>query len=165
MASRCPARRRRSRFAGEKGMRKENIKLVRELWSAVRKGGVEAALELTPADVEWAPHQAEGRVLSSGELLKFLAEFRGERETLHATLYSFRSYGDHVLASGSFRLQGARGLSEFQVHWVYRFEGSRLVRATSYPTQADALEAIGAEPDHRPFELRRGRTGSPLLET
>jgi ketosteroid isomerase-like protein len=126
-------------------MRKENIKLVRELWSAVRRGGVEAALKLTSPDVEWAPHQAEGRVLSSRELLRFLDEFQGERERLDATPYSFRSFGEHVLASGSFRLRGARGLSEFQMHWVYHFEAGRLVRATSYPTQADALEAIGVE--------------------
>jgi hypothetical protein len=47
-----------------------------------------------------------------------------------------------VLASGSLRLKGGGGISEFQIHVVYEFEEDRLVRASTYATRADALDAI-----------------------
>ena len=121
-----------------------HIRSVRRLWDAIREGGgIEAGLELAP-EVEWRPHVAGGRVLTSEELLKFFAEFSGERELLEVVPYSYSAHGDHVLVSGSFRLRGPGRISEFQIHWVYDFEGERLVRAASYATRAEALEAIGA---------------------
>jgi ketosteroid isomerase-like protein len=121
----------------------ENLRFVRELWEVTDEQGVEAALERTDPDVEWKPHPASGRVLTSEELLRFFREFQGEREFLEAKPYSFRANGDLVLASGSFRLRGRDRLSEFQIHWVYEFEGGRLVRATSYGKRPEALEAVG----------------------
>ena len=121
-----------------------HIRFVRRLWEAIREGGIEAGLELTPG-VEWRPHAAGGRVLTSEELLQFFAGFQGERELLEVVPYSYSAHGDHVLASGSFRLRGPGRISEFQIHWVYEFEGDRLVRGSSYATRAEALEAIGAD--------------------
>jgi ketosteroid isomerase-like protein len=125
-------------------MSRENVEFVQELWEAVERGGVEAALELTDPDVEWATHLARGQVLSTAELLRFLQEFTGERQLLRATPYSFRAHENKVLASGSFRLHGADGhLAEFQIHWVSEFdEGGRLVRASSFPTELDALRSL-----------------------
>ena len=34
------------------------------------------------------------------------------------------------------------GISEFQIHFVYEFSGERLVRASTFATRADALDAI-----------------------
>lgn len=119
-----------------------NIRLVRKIWEAIREGGIEAGLELTPG-VQWRPHAAGGQVLTSEELLAFFGEFQGERELLEVVPYSYHAHGDHVLASGSFRLRGPGRISEFQIHWVYEFEGERLLRAESYATRAEALEAIG----------------------
>jgi ketosteroid isomerase-like protein len=121
----------------------QNLRFVRELWEVIEEHGVEAALERTDPEVEWKPHPADGRVLTSGELLRFFREFQGEREFLEAKPYSFRAKGDLVLASGSFRLRGPDRLSEFQIHWVYEFENGSLVRATSYAKRTEALEAIG----------------------
>ena len=120
-----------------------HIRFVRNLWEAIREDGIEAGLERTPG-VEWKPHVAGGQVLTSEELLRFFAEFQGERELLEVVPYSYHALGDHVLASGSFRLRGPGRISEFQIHWVYEFEGERLVRGSSYATRAEALEAIGA---------------------
>ena len=47
-----------------------------------------------------------------------------------------------MLASGSFRLKGGGGISDFQIHVVYEFEDERPVRASTYATKADALDAI-----------------------
>lgn len=120
-----------------------NEQLVRSLWSAINEGGVEAALKLTDAQVEWRPHPAGGRVLTSEELLDFFRSFQGERELVVATPYSFHAEGDVVVASGSFRLSGRDRFSEFQIHWVYEFDGERLVRATSFATRSEALQAAG----------------------
>jgi hypothetical protein len=114
------------------------------LWEAVRENGIEAGLELAPG-VEWKPHAAGGRVLTSEELLQFFSEFSGERELLEAQPYSYHAHGDFVLASGSFRLRGPGRMSEFQIHFVYEFDGDRLIRATTYATRAEALEAIGVD--------------------
>jgi ketosteroid isomerase-like protein len=121
-----------------------HIRFVRRLWEAIREGGIEAGLQLTPG-VEWRPHVAGGQVLTSEEALRFFADFQGERELLEVVPYSYDAHGDHVLASGSFRLRGPGRISEFQIHWVYDFEGERLVRGSSYATRAEALEAIGVD--------------------
>jgi len=118
------------------------VRLVRRLWEAVAERGLEGALALTEPDVEWIPHAAGGRVLTSQELLAFFTEFQGEQHIAEARLYSVSVEGDAVLASGSFRLKGDGGISDFQIHFVYEFEGERLVRGSTYATKADALDAI-----------------------
>jgi ketosteroid isomerase-like protein len=118
------------------------IRLVRRLWEAAADSGLEAALQLTDPDVEWVPHAAQGRMLTSQELLDFFEEFQGERHMVEGRLYSVGMEGDAVLASGSFRLKGGGGIAEFQIHIVYEFEEGRLVRGSTYATRAEALEAI-----------------------
>jgi ketosteroid isomerase-like protein len=122
---------------------KDNVKFVRSLWAAIDEGGLEAALERTAPDMEWRPHAAGGRVLTSEELLRFFREFQGERQVLQARAYSFQAHGDLVLASGSFRLSGRDRMAEFQIHIVYEFEGGRLLRATTYATRGEAMAAMG----------------------
>jgi ketosteroid isomerase-like protein len=124
----------------------ENVEFIQRMWDAVNEGGVEAALELTDADVEWAPHPAGGQVLSTQELLSFFNQYRDRQELLKATPYSIHGHGNKVLASGSFRLHGEGGrISEFQIHWVSEFENGRLVRARSFASEQDARRSIGLE--------------------
>jgi ketosteroid isomerase-like protein len=118
------------------------VRLVRRLWEAVQEGGLEAGLALTDPDVEWVPHAAGGRVLTSRELLDFFAEFEGERHVVEARVYSVEAEGDAVLASGSLRLKGGGGIVEFTIHVAYEFQEGRLVRVTTYATRAEALDAI-----------------------
>jgi len=126
---------------------RDNVKFVRRLWAAIGEGGgLEAALELTAPEVEWKPHAAGGRVLTSEELLEFYRDFQGERQLLEARPYSFHAHGDRVLASGSFRLRGRERMSEFQIHFAYDFDqAGPLIRATTYATRGEALEAMGLE--------------------
>jgi ketosteroid isomerase-like protein len=127
---------------------KDNVKFVRSLWAAIDEAGLEGALALTDPDVEWRPHAAAGRVLTSEDLLRFYREFQGERQLLEARPYSFASSGNFVVASGSFRLRGKDRLAEFQIHFVYEFEGGRLQRGTTFATRGEALQAAGmANPD------------------
>jgi ketosteroid isomerase-like protein len=122
---------------------KDNVKFVRSLWAAIDEGGLERSLELTDPHVEWRPHAAGGRVLTSEDLLRFFREFQGERDLLEARPYSFQSSGDYVVASGSFRLRGKDRLAEFQIHFVYEFEGDRLRRGTTFASRGEALQAAG----------------------
>ena len=120
------------------------VRLVRRLWEAVAESGLEAGLQLTDPDVEWIPHAAGGRVLTSRQLLEFFAEFQGERHGVSARLHSVTvEEGGAVLASGSLRLKGGGGMTEFTIHVVYEFEEERLVRVSTYATRSEALEAIG----------------------
>jgi ketosteroid isomerase-like protein len=123
------------------------IRLVRRLWDAVADAGLEAGFALTEPDMEWIPHAAGGRVLTSEELLAFFREFQGEQHIAEARLYSVEEEGDAILASGSFRLKGGGGISDFQIHIVYEFEDERLVRATTHATKADAVDAIARPAD------------------
>ena len=123
------------------------VKLVRRLWEAVADNGLEAGFALTEPDMEWIPHAAGGRVLTSEELLAFFREFQGEQHITEARLYSAEQEGDAILASGSFRLKGGGGISDFQIHIAYEFEDERLVRATTYATKADAVDAIARPAD------------------
>ena len=118
------------------------VKLVRRLWEALADSGLEAAFALTEPDMKWVPHAAGGRVLTSQELNAFFNEFQGEQHISEARLYSVEEEGDSILASGSFRLKGGGGISDFQIHVVYEFEDEHPVRATTYATKADALDAI-----------------------
>jgi ketosteroid isomerase-like protein len=124
----------------------DNVAFIERMWAAVNEDGVEAALELTDPDVEWAPHPAGGQVLSTKELLAFFEQYSEQRELLKATPYSIRGHENKVIASGSFRLHGKGGrISEFQIHWVSEFEDGRLVRARSFASEQDALRSIGLE--------------------
>ena len=118
------------------------VRLVRRLWEAVQESGFEAGLALTDPDVEWVPHAAGGRVLTSRELLDFFADFEGERHIAEARLASVDAAGDAVLASGSLRLKGGGGIVEFTIHVVYEFQEGCLLRVTTYATRAEALDAI-----------------------
>ena len=118
------------------------VKLVRRLWEAVAESGLDAGIALTEPDMEWVPHTAGGRVLTSQELLAFFNEFQGDQHISEARLYSVEEEGDAIVASGSFRLKGGGGISDFQIHVVYEFEDERPVRASTYATKADALDAI-----------------------
>ena len=123
------------------------VKLVRRLWEAVAESGLDAGIALTEPDMEWVPHTAGGRVLTSQELLAFFNEFQGEQHISEARLYSVEEEGDAIVASGSFRLKGGGGISDFQIHVVYEFEDERPVRASTYATKADALDAIARPAD------------------
>ena len=123
------------------------VRLVRRLWEAVAESGLDAGIALTEPDMEWVPHTAGGRVLTSQELLAFFEEFQGEQHISEARLYSVEEEGDAIVASGSFRLKGGGGISDFQIHVVYEFEDERPVRASTYATKADALDAIARPAD------------------
>jgi hypothetical protein len=116
------------------------VETVRELWTAFTQGGVHAAIGLAPADVEWVPYSAGGRVLRGHEVIAWAEQSARSGERLEAHAYAFDRRGEHVLVSGHLRFAADRR----DVHWVYFFSGGRLRRAESFPSREEALAAMEA---------------------
>ena len=52
---------------------------------------------------------------------------------------------DCVLCSGHVRFRTPSGMTDTQLHWLYRFRGDRLIRFDAYPTREQALKAASGE--------------------
>jgi ketosteroid isomerase-like protein len=125
----------------------DHVELVRQLWSAFERGGIEAVLELTDPDVEWEPYGGGGVVYHGHDGLRAYMEGRRERnEEADGRLYSAFSKGDYVVARGEVRIQGPQGLVTMQPGWLYEFREGKLIRFRGFPTQDAAMRAAGLAP-------------------
>ena len=57
----------------------DNVELVRRLWTAFERGGLDAVLEITDPDVEWEPYGGGGTVYRGHEGLRAYMGERRER--------------------------------------------------------------------------------------
>src|SRR4051794_34240704 len=125
----------------------DNVELVRELWSAFERGGIEAVLAITDPDVEWEPYGGGGTVYRGHEGLRAYMESRRDRgEEADGRLYSAFAKGDAVVARGEIRIKGEHGMVTMQPGWLYEFRDGKLVRFRGFPTQDAALRAAGLAP-------------------
>jgi anti-anti-sigma factor len=104
-----------------------NVAYVRQLWQAFSKGGVGRLAEIVPPDAEWEPLDGDRRAVSDG-----LAEFW--RSDVDPT--SFAAVGGDVLVSWQ-----ADGPAPTEGWSLYRFEGRRLMGASSFESREEALAA------------------------
>ena len=126
----------------------DNVELVRRIWSAFEKGGMDAVFEIVDPDVEWEPYGGGGVIYSGHEGLRaYLEERRARGEETDARLYSAFAKGDFVVARGEVRIQSEHGLVTMQPGWLYEFRDGRLVRFRGFPTQEAALRAAGLVPE------------------
>jgi ketosteroid isomerase-like protein len=133
----------------------DNVELVRRLWSAFEKGGIEAVLEVADPDVEWEPYAGGGVVYRGHDGLRAYMEERRERgEETDARLYSAFAKGDAVVARGEVRIKGEHGIVTMQPGWLYEFRDGKLVRLRGFPTQEAALRAAGLAPKDPPAIVR-----------
>jgi ketosteroid isomerase-like protein len=125
----------------------DNVELVRRLWSAFERGGIEAVLEIVDSDVEWEPYGGGGVVYHGHDGLRaYMSERRARGEETEGRLYSAFAKGDFVVARGEVRIRGAHGIVTMQPGWLYEFRDGRLVRFRGFPTQEAALRAAGLVP-------------------
>lgn len=125
----------------------DHVELVRQLWSAFERGGVEAALEIADPDVEWAPYGGGGQVYHGHDGLRaYMDERRKRGEETDARLYSAFAKGDCVIARGEVRFKGEHGIVTMQPGWLYEFRNGRLVRFRGFPNQEAALREAGLMP-------------------
>jgi hypothetical protein len=121
------------------------VTLVRDLWEAWRREGVEAMLAIAGDGVDWAPHARAGEVFhGTDELRAYWAENAARGERHEATVYATETIGDAVVMTGSLRVMCAGRLTESQIAWAFVFDGDRLRSATGYASRSDALRALAA---------------------
>jgi ketosteroid isomerase-like protein len=125
-------------------MEPDNVELVRRLWEAFERGGIDAVLEIVDPDVEWEPYGGGGMVYRGHDGLRAYMDWRAERkEQTDASLYSAFAKGDAVIARGEVRIRGPHGITTMQPGWLYEFENGKLVRFRGFATQDAALRAAG----------------------
>lgn len=125
----------------------DNVELVRQLWSAFERGGMDAVYEIADPDVEWQPYGGGGVVYRGHDGLRdYMEERRSRGEQTEARLYSAFAKGDYVVARGEVRIRGEHGMVTMQPGWLYEFRDGRLVRFQGFPTQEAALRAAGLMP-------------------
>src|SRR4051794_5008128 len=133
----------------------DNVELVRELWSAFERGGIEAVLAITDPDVEWEPYGGGGTVYRGHEGLRAYMESRRDRgEEADGRLYSAFAKGDAVVARGEIRIKGEHGIVTMQPGWLYEFRDGKLVRFRGFSTQDAALRAAGLVAQDAPSVVR-----------
>src|SRR4051794_39021088 len=125
----------------------DNVELVRRLWAAFERGGMEAVYEIADPDVEWQPYGGGGTVYRGHDGLRaYMEERRARREVADARLYSAFAKGDYVVARGEVQIRGEHGVVTMQPGWLYEFRAGKLVRFRGFPTQEAALRAAGFAP-------------------
>jgi ketosteroid isomerase-like protein len=128
-------------------MEPDNVELVRRLWEAFERGGIDAVLEIVDPDVEWEPYGGGGAVYRGHDGLRAYMEWRAERnEEAAARLYSAFARGDAVIARGEVQIRGPHGIVTMQPGWLYEFSEGKLVRFRGFPTQDAAMRAAGLAP-------------------
>jgi ketosteroid isomerase-like protein len=133
----------------------DNVELVRRLWTAFERGGIEAVLEIADPDVEWEPYGGGGTVYRGHNGLRaYMEERRARNEEADARLYSAFAKGDAVVARGEVQIKSAQGIVTMQPGWLYEFRDGRLVRFRGFPTQEAALRAAGLAPHDAPAIVR-----------
>lgn len=119
--------------------------VVRDIWAAFERHGLDEMLSRVPEDVEWCPVAGDGRVFrGSSEVRAFWAseESAGKRE--RAVPHRFEQDGETVLVSGSLRQFAPHGWADSQPLWVFFFRDGRLRRAEGFRTREDAMAAVAA---------------------
>lgn len=137
-------------------MEPDNVELVRRLWDAFERGGIEAVLEIADPDVEWEPYGGGGTVYRGHDGLRAYMRWRGDREEeADARLYSAFAKENFVVGRGEVQIRGPRGIVTMQPGWLYEFRDGKLVRFRGFPTQEAALEAAGLAAARDPVSIVR----------
>jgi ketosteroid isomerase-like protein len=121
------------------------IAVVRSLWRAFERGGVEGVIDATDPDVVWMPFSGGGKPLRGhDDLREFWRNLRDEGAELRAHADSFERIGDCVVVSGRLRVQSWTSVSDQELVWAFHVAKGRVRRAEAFRTRAEALTACGS---------------------
>ena len=128
-------------------MSQENVELFREGNDAIRRGDIEAILDLVSEEVVWiaARSAVEGTYHGHEGLRRFLADNAENFEVFEPNFDEVRDLGNRVLAFGRFRMR-ARGSgveTTFPVAGIATYREGKLVRWEDFRERRLALEAAG----------------------
>jgi ketosteroid isomerase-like protein len=123
--------------------------LVRQMWTAFREGGPEAALPLLHPDVEFVA--ADGTPYEGHDgVRRFFRAFAEQGQTFEASPYSFEGQGDAVLVAGHRRIHSAEGTSGTYLYFVHVVRDGLIARLSAHTTReaalADLSRSSGREP-------------------
>jgi ketosteroid isomerase-like protein len=128
-------------------MSQENVEIVRQAWSGLDRGDLDAAFKDAAPDVEFD----QTRALGMDRGVYTLDEFKRLTESFINTWASVRweadeliDAGEHVVLAFTNRLTGRDGITlEAHGTLVWTFRAERFVRVCLYQDRAEALEAAG----------------------
>ena len=119
----------------------ERLEAVRELWGTYRERGVEPAIALLHAEVDFVDH--EGRVFSGHEGVRsFFAEFEQRGEVFRASPYSFELHEPDLLVIGHRRIRGEDGTRGDYLYFVHSFRDGQVSRIAACVSRDAALADI-----------------------
>ena len=130
-------------------MSRDNVEMVRQAWSGLDQGDLEAAFKDAAPDVEFD----QTRALGMDRGVYKLDEFKRLTESFISTWRSVRweadeliDAGEHVVLAFTNRLTGRDGITlEAHGTLVWTFRAARIVRVCLYQDRAEALEAAGLQ--------------------
>ena len=121
----------------------ERLAAVRELWSTYREEGVERAIALLHADVEFVDH--EGRKFHRHDgVRKFFKEFEDRGERFIASPYTFELHEPDLIVVGHRRIRTEGDTRGDYLFFVHSFRDGRVCRIAAHTTKQDALADIAA---------------------
>ena len=119
----------------------ERLEAVRELWGTYREGGVDEAIPLLHAEVEFVDHG--GRVFSGHEGVRsFFAEFEQRGEVFRASPYSFELHDPDLLVIGHRRIRNEDGTRGDYLYFVHSFRDGQVSRIAAHLSRDAALADI-----------------------
>jgi ketosteroid isomerase-like protein len=124
----------------------QNVEIVREMWQAYGREGLEGILRFAAPDAEWRPYSAGGQVFhTTAEYRSYIEQMADHQEIVEATMFELYADRDWVVVSGRLRLRGPDGMIDNPMHWAHRLDGGKLVFTASFPDLDDAMETAGLE--------------------
>ena len=129
-------------------MSQENIEVIEEVWRAINRRDVEALVDLVTDDMEFRPpsYQLDGDVFhGSAGLHAWMKRTEESWRTMEGSLRVLASVGEHVVAAIDVRFVGHDSGVPFnqRIFTVYTLRERRLATSITYPSEQDALEAVG----------------------
>jgi hypothetical protein len=121
----------------------ERLEAVRELWGTYREEGVEKAIPLLHAEVEFVDH--EGRIFRGHDGVRnFFAEFEQRGEVFTASPYSFELHEPDLLVIGHRRIRSEDGMRGDYLYFAHSFRDGRVSRIAAHATRDAALADIAS---------------------
>jgi uncharacterized protein len=129
-------------------MSEENVEVVRRMFEAFERGGLDAGTSYLHPDIEWHedPSFPEAGVYRGIEAFQSYArQFLSEWDEFRYQPVELIDAGDHVIAnlriSGRGKASGAK--FEMSAWWAASFQDGKVIRCYAYTERERALEAVG----------------------
>ena len=129
-------------------MSQENVKIVGRMYDAYARADFDTALSCLDPEIEFSqPADEPGGGTYHGHrgVIEAFASWTAPWDDYMVEVENLRDCGDHVLAQTRHRARGkGSGIDvEHVIFQVWTLRNGKVVRATMYYDEAEALEAVG----------------------